>query len=104
MEVRAEYVNNKDLSDTAAEHQNVVMDDVNNTVEISLYEALESGTLVAVATTVLQGALYSDKLLSAISTELKENNATMLPTTNFIEKETLTVLLSLATRDRNQLF
>lgn len=68
-----------------AEHQNAVMYHVNNTVKMSRSDAFENSTLVAIVTTVLQGALHSKIFLTAPSTDLMKSKFTMIPITNFIE-------------------
>lgn len=60
----------QDLLETATENQTQNRTDITNTVEVALSAALENGTLVAIATTVLQDALHFEKFLTALSTAL----------------------------------
>lgn len=54
------------------------------TIDIVLPVALENGSLVIIATTVLQDTFNSDKSHTALRTALMENKSTMLPISNFI--------------------
>lgn len=85
----------------ATEQQNENTEHVNNTVKLSLSAALENGTLVAIATTVLQDALHLETLLTALRTELKSNMFTILLITHFIEKKERAVFNTWANCGRN---
>lgn len=92
----------RDLNAISAKQPTEKTDQVNSTVERSLSAALESGTLLRIATNVLQDDFISTKFLTSLSTSLMCHKFKMWHTTHFIEKTTRAVLNTLAGQDRKE--
>lgn len=63
---------------------------------------LEKGSPVAIATTILQNALKSKKVLTELRTALMFNKFAMIEINYFIEKKARAVLEPLENRYRNE--